>query len=580
MKKFFNFLGKYKIHIFISLILIILVSLVSSYQPIVESEIINIIQDALDKGLSFNDFKFDILKIIFILIGMYVFVASSRLIYNILITTSIQNTMKTIREEVQQKIHKMPISYFDKHPIGDIMSRMSNDVESFGNGLQQAFAAITSSILTVIFILFFIFTKLTWQFALLAVLMFTIIFFVSRLILKYSGPLYQQRFKTFGVLSGHLQEQYTGYKEISLYNKQKDSRDMFDGIMVDLSDKIFKSDFVSGLLNPLVMTVTYLTIALVALIGGKLAFSGLIKLGILHAGIRYIWRLGNPITQITQMSVLVQSSLAAGKRVFEFLDEKEELKDVASPETIKDLKGHVEFKNVNFSYEKNKPILNNITFEAKPGQTIAIVGPTGSGKTTIINLLMRFYDVIDGEILLDGVNINNLRKDELRTHFGMVLQDTWLFNGKISDNIKYGNDTATLDEIKEAAKLAKIDHYINTLPNGYNMFINEEADNISQGEKQLLTIARAFLANPQILILDEATSTVDTRLELMLQDAMKNIMKGRTSFVIAHRLSTIKNADKIIVLKDGNIIEVGNHNELMENKGFYEELYNSQFNEE
>src|SRR5690625_2815203 len=242
MKKFFNFLGKYKIHIFISLILIILVSLVSSYQPIVESEIINIIQDALDKGLSFNDFKFDILKIIFILIGMYVFVASSRLIYNILITTSIQNTMKTIREEVQQKIHKMPISYFDKHPIGDIMSRMSNDVESFGNGLQQAFAAITSSILTVIFILFFIFTKLTWQFALLAVLMFTIIFFVSRLILKYSGPLYQQRFKTFGVLSGHLQEQYTGYKEISLYNKQKDSRDMFDGIMVDLSDKIFTSD--------------------------------------------------------------------------------------------------------------------------------------------------------------------------------------------------------------------------------------------------------------------------------------------------------------------------------------------------
>ena len=579
MKKVFKYFKKYRFHIIISLVLIVLVALVSSYQPIVEMQIIEIIDKYVKtSNADLTAYIAEVLVVVFTLIAMYLFVAASRLTFNFLITSSVQNSMKAIRSDVQKKIHKMPIRYFDNTPIGDIMSRMNNDVESFGNGLQQAFAAIISSVLSVIFILTFIIWKLTWHFAVLAVIMAVIIFILSRIILKYSGPLYQKRFKTFGILSGHLQEQYTGYKEITLYNKQQDAVDMFDGIMVDLTDSIFKSDFVSGLLNPLVMSVTYLTIVAVALIGGNLVIAGnAITIAMLHAGIRYTWRLGNPITQITQMSVMVQSSLAAGRRVFDFLGEDEELPDVDNPEHIESLKGHVVFENVNFSYVKDKPILKNISFEAKPGELIAIVGPTGSGKTTIINLLMRFYDINSGKILLDGVNINNLTKDELRTHFGMVLQDTWLFNGSIEDNIKYGNDNATLEDVINAAKLAKIDHYINTLPNGYNMFINEEADNISQGEKQLMTIARAFLANPQILILDEATSTVDTRLELMLQDAMKNIIAGRTSFVIAHRLSTIRNADKIIVLKDGEIIEVGNHDELIAKKGFYEDLYNSQF---
>ena len=579
MKRLFSYIKRYRWHFIISIILIFLVSIAVSFTPILEGNIITIIKDGFDKKLTFNDIKQDIFSIVLILIIIYVLIAAFRITYNFLLTNAIQKTMKQIRNDVQQKIHRMPIKYFDTHPIGDIMSRMSNDVESLGNGLQQAFAAILSAVLTVIFIISFMFIFLSWQFGVIALLIFPIIFVISRVILKFSGPLYAQRFKTFGVLSGHLQEQYTGYKEIALYNKQDDAAKFFDGIMDDLSVYIFKSDFVSGLLNPIISTLTYVTIVIIAIIGGSLAIKGVIVVGALHSAIRYIWRLANPITQITQMSVVIQSSLAAGKRVFDFLGEEEEKPDYEPSESIKDVKGHIVFNNVSFSYTKDKPILKNISFEAKPGEMIAIVGPTGSGKTTIINLLMRFYDINSGEIILDGKNINHLKKDELRTHFGMVLQDTWLFHGTIADNIRYGRDDASLEEVIKAAEHAKIHHYISTLPSGYDMMINEEGDNISQGEKQLMTIARAFLADPAILILDEATSTVDTRLEVMLQEAMRNIMKNRTSFVIAHRLSTIKNADKIIVLKDGEIIEMGNHDELIAKKGFYEELYNSQFEE-
>jgi ATP-binding cassette, subfamily B, multidrug efflux pump len=579
MKKLLSYFKNYYFVIITSVILITIVALLVSYSPILESEIIAAIQKQLENPIAIDDFRIVLLRIVLTLVIVYITVATLRLIINFSLTTAIQKTMKKIRNDVQQKLHKMPVSYFDTKPIGNIMSIMSNDVESLGNGLQQAFASIINSVLSIIFVLFFMLTKLTWQFSLLALIMFVIIFSISRVILKFSGPLYSKRFRVFGTLSGHLQEQYNGFKEISLYNKQEDSALMFDDIMEDLSDAIFKSDFVSGLLNPLVSTVTYFTIAILVLVGGKMAFAGTIPLALLHAGIRYIWRLANPITSITQMSVIVQSSVAAGKRVFNFLDEKEESADPVETFSLDEVKGHIELKNVSFSYVADKPILKNISFEAKPGEMIAIVGPTGSGKTTIINLLMRFYEINEGEILLDGINIKDLKRNDLRTYFGMVLQDTWLFNGTIANNIKYGKDDATMEEIIDAATLANINHYVHTLPLGYDMEINEEANNISQGEKQLMTIARAFLADPSILILDEATSTVDTRLELMLQEAMRNIMKNRTSFVIAHRLSTIKNADKIIVLKDGEIIEIGNHETLMNNHGFYEQLYNSQFEE-
>ncbi|VEU80192.1 ABC transporter ATP-binding protein [Haploplasma axanthum] len=575
MRKLLKYIKIYKWHFIISIFLIIVVAGLVSYAPVLEGSIITSFQKSIDNKSGFD--KVFVTRTVITLISVYTFVAICRLTFNQLLTIAIQKTMKKIRNDVQQKIHRMPIRYFDTHPIGDIMSRMSNDVESLSNGMQQAFASVFNAILTILFIITFMFVSVNWQFALLALAMFPIIFIISRFILKASGPLYAKRFKTYGVLAGHLQEQYTGYKEITLYNKQEDSAKMFDGIMVDLSKYVFRSDFVSGLLNPIISTVTYITIVIMALIGGKLAIEGTIVLGTLHAGIRYIWRLSSPITQVTQMSVVIQSSTAAAKRVFDFLDEDEEKPDYEPAEHIENLQGHVTFENVDFAYSKDKPILKNVSFDVKPGQMIAIVGPTGSGKTTIINLLMRFYDIDSGKIRLDGINLNHLKKDELRTHFGMVLQDTWLFHGTIADNIKYGRDDATMEEIIQAAKYANIHHYISTLPDGYNMVINEEGNNISQGEKQLLTIARAFLANPSMLILDEATSTVDTRLEVMLQEAMKNIMSGRTSFVIAHRLSTIKNADLIVVLKDGEIIEMGTHNELIAQKGFYENLYNSQF---
>ncbi|HHW79524.1 MAG TPA: ABC transporter ATP-binding protein [Acholeplasmataceae bacterium] len=575
--KLLPYFKKYKWYFIISAFFILIVSGLVAINPYVEGLITSSLHESL---LNDDPVNLDyILTIVLFLIGSYTLIGVLRLTFNFLLTKAIQSSMKSLRDDVQQKIHRLPIKYFDTHPIGDIMSRMSNDVETVGNGLQQSFSTTISAFLTIIFILTMMFI-LKPSLALIGLAMFPVILIIARVILKKSRPLYNKRYSSYGVLTGHLQEQYTGFKEITLYNKQEDASKMFDGIMDDLSDYVFKSDFISGLLNPLVSTVTYIALVFISIFGAKLVISGVILLGVLQTFIKYIWRLGTPISQITQMSIVIQSTFAAASRVFEFLSEDEEIKDTENPLTINNLNGSVEFKNVSFSYNKERPILKNISFKANPGQMIAIVGPTGSGKTTIINLLMRFYDIDEGQILLDEIDIRSLKKDELRTIFGMVLQDTWLFNGTIAENIKYGKDDATMEEIIKAAENAKIDHYVKTLPKGYQMKINEEGDNISQGEKQLLTIARAFLADPSILILDEATSTVDTRLELMLQEAMQSIMQDRTSFVIAHRLSTIKNADLIIVLKDGEIIETGNHEQLLKEQGFYFNLYNSQFSED
>ena len=400
---------------------------------------------------------------------------------------------------------------------------------------------------------------------------------VSKFIVSKSQNLFIGQQKALGKLNGEVQEMYTGFNEIKLYGKQDDVIKEFEDINEELCQTGFKAQFISSIMSPLISLVTYLGIGVIGVMGAVFAIAGTITVGNLQAFIRYIWQINQPLTQVTQLSSAIQSAFAAIERVFEILNEEEQIPDKEDSIKVENPKGNVTFEHVKFGYFEDKPLIKDLNVEVKSGQMVAIVGPTGAGKTTLINLLMRFYEIQGGSIKIDGVDIRDMKREDLRSMFGMVLQDTWLFNGTINENIEYGRFGARKDEIIEAAKIANVHHFIKTLPDGYNMFLNEEASNISQGEKQLLTIARAIISDPAILILDEATSSVDTRLELMLQNAMKNIMKGRTSFVIAHRLSTIRSADLILVINDGNIIEQGNHEELMAKGGFYEQLYNSQF---
>jgi len=418
--------------------------------------------------------------------------------------------------------------------------------------------------------------------AIIAVLIIPCSVFIIRFIAKRSSAKFSNQQIALGNLNGYIQERYTGATEIKLYGKQEESIEEFKKSNNALCENGFQAQFISGLMSPLVSFVTYLAMVSVIFIGITFVLSGAIMVGQLQAFIRYIWQLNEPLEQVTQLSSSIQSAVAATGRVFEFLEATEEVPETNAPVTIGDAKvistsGNVTFEDVSFGYNKDNLLIKHLNLEVKSGQMVAIVGPTGAGKTTLINLLMRFYDVNEGAIKVDGINIKDMSRDDLRTIFGMVLQDTWLFNGTIADNIKYGNEHATKEDIMNAAKMANVNHFIMIQPNGYDMILNEESSNVSVGEKQLLTIARAFLADPAILILDEATSSVDTRLELILQTAMKNIMKGRTSFVIAHRLSTIRNADLILVMNHGTIVEQGTHDELIKQKGFYEKLYMSQF---
>lgn len=493
-----------------------------------------------------------------------------------LLTNGIQNTIRDLKNDVQKKITKLPVNYFDTRPVGDILSIITNDIDTMSNALQQSLAKIISAFLSIILAIALMF-YINPTMAVIATLLIPGSILIMRFIMKRSAATFRNQQKALGDLNGYIQERYTGLTEIKLYGKQEDSIEEFKKINGTLCKYGFKSQFISGLMSPLISLLTYIAIVTVTILGAIFAISGAITIGQLQAFVRYMWQLNEPLEQVTQLSSAIQSAVAASERVFEFLSEAEEVSEVNAPTEVKDLKGNVTFESVSFGYDKDKMLIENLNINVESGQMVAIVGPTGAGKTTLINLLMRFYDVNKGAIKVDGVNIKDMKRDYLRSIFGMVLQDTWLFNGSISDNIKYGNDKATQKEIEAAAKTANVHHFIKTQPDGYNMILNEESSNVSIGEKQLLTIARAFLANPAILILDEATSSVDTRLELMLQTAMKNIMKGRTSFVIAHRLSTIRNADLILVMDNGSIIEQGTHDELIEKKGFYEKLYLSQF---
>lgn len=580
VSKISPFVKPYKWPFIGAIIFVIIAAIFTALAPMTEGLIITqLTKDAFDmaKGVAGASVNFNyIIKILIVLAFVYVGGTASTYAASFMLTNAIQNTMRDLRNTVQGKIRKLPVSYFDKNSYGDVLSRITNDIDTISNALQQSFVQVVNAVLSLTFALIMMFT-INVKMALVAILIIPISYMISRVIVGRSQKLFYKQQKALGNLNGKVQEMYTGFNEIKLYGKQDDVIREFGDINQELCSTGFKAQFISSIMSPLVSLVSYLGIAAIGVLGAINAIAGAITVGNLQAFIRYIWQINQPLSQVTQLSSAIQSAFAAVDRVFEILNEEEEISDKEDSIKLENPRGNVTFEHVKFGYSDDKPLIKDLSAEVKSGQMVAIVGPTGAGKTTLINLLMRFYDVKEGAIKIDGVDIRDMKREDLRSIFGMVLQDTWLYNGTIYDNIKYGRFDATKEEIIEAAKIANVHHFIKTLPDGYNMFLNEEASNISQGEKQLLTIARAIISDPAILILDEATSSVDTRLELLLQKAMKNIMKGRTSFVIAHRLSTIRSADLILVIDEGNIIEQGTHEELMIKGGFYEKLYNSQF---
>jgi len=490
-------------------------------------------------------------------------------------TNAVQSMIQDLRNEMSEKINRIPVSYFDKHQFGDLLGRFTSDVETVSNALQQSFLQIVNAVFTILFVMGMV-LYLNLQLAIVVILSIPVTYFGAKTILNRSQPYFKQQAAILGQMNGFVQESLTGFNVLKLFGREEKSQERFEKITDELQQIGFKASFISGLMMPALHIVSDLTYLIVAVLGGLQVIAGRLTIGNMQAFVQYVWQVSQPIQNITQLAGQMQSAKSSLDRVFEVLDEQEEVQ-AAEVKELAPLTGQVSFKNVDFQYVENKPLIRNFNLDVKPGEMVAIVGPTGAGKTTLINLLMRFYDVTSGAILVDSQDIRDLSRQDYRRQFGMVLQDAWLYEGSIKENLRFGNLEATDEEIVEAAKAANVDHFIRTLPGGYNMEMNQESSNISLGQKQLLTIARALLADPTILILDEATSSVDTRLELLIQKAMKRLMKGRTSFVIAHRLSTIQEADKILVLKDGQIIEQGNHESLLDAKGFYYDLYQSQF---
>ena len=494
---------------------------------------------------------------------------------NYFMTNAVQATIRDLRNELSHKINRIPVSYFDKHQFGDLLGRFTSDVEAVSNALQQSFLQVINAVFTLILVIVMVLV-LNLQLGIIVVISILITYLSARFIVKKSQPYFKQQADVLGAMNGFVQENLTGFNILKLYVREESSQEDFRQITQKLQKVGFKASFISGLMMPVLNVISDLTYLLLALLGGLQVIAGRLTVGNMQAFVQYVWQINQPIQNLTQLAGQLQSAKSSLDRIFQVLDEADEVND-KTKKLDQDLTGQVSFKDVDFQYVADKPLIRNFNLEVKPGEMVAIVGPTGAGKTTLINLLMRFYDVTKGAITVDGHDIRHLSRQDYRKQFGMVLQDAWLYEGTIKENLRFGNLQATDEEIVEAAKAANVDHFIRTLPGGYNMEMNQESSNISLGQKQLLTIARALLANPKILILDEATSSVDTRLELLIQKAMKTLMQGRTSFVIAHRLSTIQEADKILVLKDGQIIEQGNHESLLADKGFYYDLYQSQF---
>ena len=494
---------------------------------------------------------------------------------NYFMTNAVQATIRDLRDELSHKINRIPVSYFDKHQFGDLLGRFTSDVEAVSNALQQSFLQVINAVFTLILVIVMVLV-LNLQLGIIVVISIPITYLSARFIVKKSQPYFKQQADVLGAMNGFVQENLTGFNILKLYVREESSQEDFRQITQKLQKVGFKASFISGLMMPVLNVISDLTYLLLALLGGLQVIAGRLTVGNMQAFVQYVWQINQPIQNLTQLAGQLQSAKSSLDRIFQVLDEADEVND-ETEKLEQDLTGQVSFRDVDFQYVADKPLIRNFNLEVKPGEMVAIVGPTGAGKTTLINLLMRFYDVTKGAITVDGQDLRHLSRQDYRKQFGMVLQDAWLYEGTIKENLRFGNLQATDEEIVEAAKAANVDHFIRTLPGGYNMEMNQESSNISLGQKQLLTIARALLANPKILILDEATSSVDTRLELLIQKAMKTLMQGRTSFVIAHRLSTIQEADKILVLKDGQIIEQGNHESLLADKGFYHDLYQSQF---
>ncbi len=594
MSKLIKYLSKY----WIGFLIVVVFAIGSATFSIVGPKILGNATTEIFEGLmskvtgAGSGIDFDkIAGILLFLLTLYVISAVFSFIQGIITTNITQKVAYNMRKQISEKISKMPMKYFDGRPYGEILSRVTNDIDTLSQSLNQSMTQVITAITTVIGVLIMMFS-ISWIMAIITLLILPLSMILISLTVKKSQKFFKQQQEFLGEVNGQVEEVYSGHNIVKAFNNENQVIDDFNECNEKLYSCAWKSQFLSGMMMPIMNFVGNLGYVMVAIVGGYLAINGTIKVGDIQSFIQYVRQFNQPIAQVAQVANMLQSTAAAAERVFEFLAEEEEEqkarnpkvkkeiingKETYSPATSNDIIGNVEFKNVSFGYNYDKIIIKDFSAKVKQGQKIAIVGPTGAGKTTMIKLLMRFYDVTSGEILVDGYNVKDFDRSQLREAFGMVLQDTWLFNGTIKDNIKYGKLDATDEEIIQASKAAKVHSFVKALPDGYNMELNEEATNISQGQKQLLTIARAILADPKILILDEATSSVDTRTEIKIQEAMDNLMKGRTSFIIAHRLSTIKNADLILVMKDGNIIEQGNHNELMEQQGFYYNLYNSQF---
>ena len=524
------------------------------------------------EGIDFNS----IARTMLILLGLYVLSALFIYIQGWIMSGISAKITYKFREEISRKINRLPLKYFDKTSQGDVLSRVTNDVDTISRTLNQSLSQIITSVTTVVGVTIMMFS-ISWQLTLVALLILPVSMGLIAFVVKMSQRYFKKQQEYLGKVNGHIEEMYGGHIVVKAFNGEEKSIETFDKLNGELYDSAWKSQFLSGMMMPIMTFVGNLGYVLITIMGGWFAVRKMITVGDIQAFIQYVRSFTQPVQQLANISNVLQQTAAAAERVFEFLDEPEEIAETAAPRTPEKAEGHVTFRDVHFGYDAATPIIHSFSAEAEPGQKIAIVGPTGAGKTTMVKLLMRFYDVNDGAILVDGHDIREFRRQDLRRMFGMVLQDTWLFNGSIMDNIRYGRPDASDDEVIAAAQTAHVDHFVRTLPDGYAMEINEEASNISQGQKQLLTIARAVLADPPMLILDEATSSVDTRTEVLIQAAMDNLMVGRTSFIIAHRLSTIRNADLILVMNEGDIVESGAHAELLARRGFYAKLYNSQF---
>lgn len=521
--------------------------------------------------------QFDkILSIAEELIALYILSAFFSYIQGWIMTSVSQKISYQLRRDISTKIGRMPLKYFDKNTHGEVLSRVTNDVDTVSQTLNQSLSQMVTSVTMIIGILIMMLT-ISYQLTLISIIILPISFVILGMLVKRSQKYFKSQQDTLGHLNGHIEEMYSGHNVMKVYNGQARSIAKFNTVNNELYDSAWKSQFFSGLMWPLMSFVGNLGFVSVSVVGGYLAIKGTINIGDIQAFIQYVNQFNQPIIQTANIANVMQSTAASAERVFEFLAESEEVAEASEPVKLEKVRGEVEFDNVVFGYDEDKTIIKGFSAKIKPGMRVAIVGPTGAGKTTMVNLLMRFYDINSGSIKVDGVDIKKFKRADLRRMFGMVLQDTWLFNGTIRENLAYAHPDATDETIIEAAKATHVDHFVHSLPGGYDMVLDEEANNISKGEKQLLTIARAMVADAPIMILDEATSSVDTRTEVLIQKAMEQLMKNRTSFVIAHRLSTIKNADLILVMKDGNIVEQGTHKELLKQKGFYASLYNSQF---